>query len=175
MPFEHYPKPAIAVDIIVLYWDGKKVSVPLVRRGSEPFQGRWALPGGFLEMDETLEAAARRELREETNLDINSVLRGPIFDAVNRDPRGRVISVPHIALVEDQGTQLTHGSDAAAVEIHTLSSLPQPLAFDHDEIVDVMCRFAAEEVLASRLGAGLTSVERGELARALTESGKQHD
>lgn len=167
MSFERYPKPAVAVDLVLLYWDGASLSVPLVRRGSEPFKGRWALPGGFLEMDETLEEAARRELREETNLEVGTLLRGPLFDAVDRDPRGRVISVPHVAIVPYGEAKARHGSDAADVSVYPLDALPSPLAFDHDRIVAEVCRFAGEEVGAGRLARELPDDERALLARAL--------
>lgn len=158
--FDDYPKPAVTVDIIVLVWDGRTLSVPLIQRGGEPFKGQWAIPGGFLEMNETLEDAARRELREEAGVDSKYLAQGPVFDAVDRDPRGRVISVPHVALLGSGEISLTHGSDAADARLFLLDSLPAPLAFDHVVILDSVRAYAAQEV------------ERGQLGRQFDEKGR---
>ena len=167
MSFDEYPKPTVAVDIVLLAWDGERVSLPLIRRGSDPFTGQWALPGGFLELDETLEEAARRELREETALEVETVVAGPVFDAVERDPRGRVLSVPHLAIVRLEDLQARAGSDASDVRIFPLAELPRPLAFDHEAVIPSMCAVAAPAVTGGRLAQELSEEERSSLAGLL--------
>ncbi len=151
---DKYPKPSLTVDIVVLCWDGSTIHIPLIRRGHDPFAGLWAIPGGFLDVHETLEEAARRELREETGLEVREMVRGPIFDAVDRDPRGRVISVPHVSLVPLERVRLEHGSDAEDVRLFPMDSLPVPLAFDHDVILRQMFAFAADSLRTGDLGRG---------------------
>src|SRR5262245_31520994 len=97
-----YPRPAVTVDLVAFALFGTDLRVLLIRRAKEPFTGHWALPGGFIDIDEPIEAAARRELREETGLDVN----GPIeligvFGDPGRDPRGRTISLAHATVVRD--------------------------------------------------------------------------
>jgi 8-oxo-dGTP diphosphatase len=167
MSFEEYPKPAVAVDIVLLAWDGERVSLPLIRRGSDPFAGQWALPGGFLELDETLEQAARRELREETALEVETVVAGPVFDAVGRDPRGRVLSVPHLAFVRLGNLLARAGSDASDVRIFPLAGLPRPLAFDHEAVIPSLCAVAASALTEGGLARELADGERSSLARML--------
>ena len=112
--------------------------VLLIRRGNEPYRGCWALPGGFMEMDETLERCAVRELKEETGLDVEAYpgvspkLIG-VFSRVDRDPRGRTITAAYrIDLPEC--AEVRSGDDAAAAQWFPLATLP-PLAFDHEEII----------------------------------------
>ncbi len=167
MTSDQYPKPAVTVDILVLSWDGSGVSLLLIQRGSDPYKGFWALPGGFLEMSETLRQAASRELEEETGLRPDVVLPGPVFDAVRRDPRGRTLSVPYVALVLADDIALKHGSDASDARFFRLSLLPEALAFDHDEIIAAMCVVAAGAVRVSQLAPTMIDEERERLARIL--------
>src|SRR5436190_23675086 len=95
-----YPRPAVTVDLVLFALDRDALKVLLIRRKHDPFAGCWAFPGGFIEMDETLQAAARRELEEETGVSF----RGPlatlgVYAEPNRDPRGRTISVAHVAVI----------------------------------------------------------------------------
>jgi 8-oxo-dGTP diphosphatase len=128
-----HPRPAVTVDTVVLTREAEP-RVLLIRRKHEPFAGRWALPGGFVEMDETLEAAARRELREETALEVMSMEQLHTFGDPGRDPRGRTISVVYLARVPDAKTRLQAADDAAEAAWHPLDGLP-PLPFDHDRIL----------------------------------------
>ena len=107
----------------------------LVRRGGEPFKGCWALPGGFMEMDETIEHCAMRELEEETGLKVTEEdlrLIG-IYSAPGRDPRGRTVTAAYAVMLADN-RQAKAGDDAAEVRWWPLNALP-PMAFDHNDIV----------------------------------------
>lgn len=128
--YEH-PRPALTVDCVVFGFDGGDLQVLLIRRGLEPFKDRWALPGGFVHLDETLDEAARRELAEETGLREVFLEQLHTFGAVERDPRERVVSVAYFALVKP--TAATAATDAAEAEWFPVASIP-PLAFDHAEI-----------------------------------------
>jgi 8-oxo-dGTP diphosphatase len=107
----------------------------LVQRKNDPFGGYWAIPGGFVDIDEPLDAAARRELAEETGVQDVYLEQLFTFGEPGRDPRGRVISVSYIALVPPDSHKLQAATDAADVRWFPLTDLPWPLAFDHDEIV----------------------------------------
>lgn len=129
-----YPRPALTVDCVVFGFDNAKLKILLIQRGVQPFKGRWALPGGFVHIDETLDDAARRELREETSLHNVFLEQLYTFGALDRDPRGRVVSVCYYALVNLAGNPAIGASDADAAAWFPLSKLP-PLAFDHDRII----------------------------------------
>jgi len=132
----HYahPHPAIAVDIVVLAIDERALGVLLIRRGEDPFRGAWALPGGFLRPDETVEAAARRELAEETALSVPEPVRFGVYSDPARDPRERVVSIAFHALAHSDAEAPVAGTDAAEAGWHRLDMLP-PLAFDHAGII----------------------------------------
>ena len=105
----------------------------LIERGEEPFKGCWAIPGGFLNMDETTEQCAIRELEEETGLKIDKAKQIGAYCKVDRDPRGRTISVAYLAIVE-RPLEVSGQDDAAKAKWFPVNALP-PLAFDHDEIM----------------------------------------
>src|SRR5262249_54877250 len=109
--------------------------VLLIRRKHDPFAGMWAIPGGFVDMDEPLEAAARRELREETGAQTGEMEQLHTFGDPERDPRGRTISVVYLAQVDPGQVKPEAADDAAEVGWHRLHQLP-PLAFDHAKILD---------------------------------------
>lgn len=129
-----YPRPAVTVDVVVVT-RAAPPRVLLIRRKHEPFAGTWAIPGGFIEMEETLEASARRELREETSLEVGPLEQLHTFGDPGRDPRGRTISVVYLAWVDDADAARPRASDdAAEVAWHRLDQLP-PLAFDHVQVL----------------------------------------
>jgi 8-oxo-dGTP diphosphatase len=130
-----YPRPAVTVDCVVLGLDTNDLKVLLVKRGVEPFRGAWALPGGFVTPDESLDAAARRELAEETGIGEVFLEQLYTFGEPGRDPRGRVITVAYYALAKLADFKVEAATDAAAAAWHPLGDLPA-LAFDHRAIVD---------------------------------------
>ncbi len=129
-----YPRPALTVDIVVFALDEKDLQVMLIQRDIDPFEGRWALPGGFVRVDETLENAARRELEEETGLKNIFLEQLYTFSDQDRDPRERVITVAYFALVNLQGHEVKASTDARNAAWFSISDLPE-LAFDHDQIL----------------------------------------
>jgi 8-oxo-dGTP diphosphatase len=134
-----YPRPAVTADCVVFTSEAEP-RVLLIERGNEPFKGHWAIPGGFLNMDETTEQCAIRELEEETGLTIDHIHQIGAYSKVDRDPRGRTISVAYLAIVE-QPLEVSGQDDAAKAKWFSTSALP-PLAFDHDEIMaDAMEKF----------------------------------
>jgi len=130
----NYPRAALTVDAIVFVKNGGSASVLLIERGRDPFKNKWALPGGFIEMDETLETACKRELFEETGLKLEQMTQFKTYDAINRDPRHRTISVVYFADVK-QIQQVKGGDDASSAEWFSVSELPE-LAFDHKQIIE---------------------------------------
>src|SRR5215469_9882887 len=130
-----YPRAALTVDCVVFGFDEGEMKVLLIERGLEPFKGRWALPGGFVRVDETLDEAARRELVEETGLKNVFLEQLYTFGEVERDPRERVVSIAYYALVKLADHRAKAATDAANAQWFPISKLPK-LAFDHAEILD---------------------------------------
>ena len=131
-----HPRPALTVDCVVFGLDEGELKVLLVQRALAPFAGRWALPGGFVHVDEDLESAARRELEEETGISKVFLEQLYTFGAVDRDPRERIVSVAYFALVKLSDHRIRAATDAADAAWFAVTDLPR-LAFDHDEIVSV--------------------------------------
>lgn len=133
MPYSYkYPRPALTVDALVFSSDRK---VLLIQRKNPPFKGLWALPGGFVDMDETPEAAVERELEEETGLNEIALKQFHTYGALNRDPRHRTVSIVFIGEVEDStGYSPTGMDDAADAQWFSVDDLPK-IAFDHQEII----------------------------------------
>jgi 8-oxo-dGTP diphosphatase len=129
-----YPRAALTVDAVVFGLDEGELKVLLIQRHLAPFQGKWALPGGFVQVEETIDEAARRELREETGLGDVYLEQLYTFGDVRRDPRERVVSVAYYALVVLGRHELHAASDASSAAWFCVSDLPS-LAFDHDKIV----------------------------------------
>lgn len=127
-----YPRPSVTTDCVIFGYDGKDLKLLLVERGIPPFKGMWALPGGYLQMDEDAIDGAKRELFEETGLREAYIEQFRTFSAVDRDPRGRVITIAHLALVRI--SEVKGGDDAAKARWFPLKDVPQ-LAFDHDMIL----------------------------------------
>lgn len=130
-----YPHPALTTDVVVFTVREQRLQLLLIRRANPPFQGQWALPGGFLDIDEDIDTCAARELAEETGLTDLYLEQLYTFGAPGRDPRERVISVAYYALVcSDRVRHAAAASDAAAVAWFAFDALP-PLAFDHAQII----------------------------------------
>ena len=127
-----YPRPAVTADSIVITKEVEP-KVLLIERGDEPFKGCWAFPGGFMDMDETTEQCAIRELEEETGLKVSKVYQIGAYSKVDRDPRGRTITVAYLTII-DKPMDVKGQDDAAKAQWFLLSALPE-LAFDHDEIM----------------------------------------
>lgn len=124
---------SISVDCVVFGYDKSKLKVALIERKKPPFVGKWAIPGGFMSGDETVEEAAFRELQEETGIHDIYLEQFHVFSNPKRDPRGRVITVAFFALINAEQCELVATEDAARAKWWSVSNLP-PLAFDHDEI-----------------------------------------
>lgn len=127
-----YPRPAVTADCVVMTKEATP-QVLLIERGFEPFKGCWAFPGGFLNMDETTEQCAIRELEEETGLVVKDLQQIGAYSKVDRDPRGRTITVAYLVLV-DHPVEVTGQDDAAKAEWFSINKLPS-LAFDHEDIM----------------------------------------
>jgi 8-oxo-dGTP diphosphatase len=130
-----YERPSVTVDVVIFTLQERELHVLLVKRKHWPFEGRWALPGGFVNMDESLEQAARRELEEETGVRDIYVEQLYTFGDPKRDPRTRVISVAYIALVRADLQTLRVSDESTEVRWFPVGGLPGPLAFDHNEIL----------------------------------------
>ncbi len=135
MALADYPHPSVTVDVIVFRLFEADLQVLLIRRGHDPFAGMWAVPGGFVDIDESLDGAAKRELEEETGLRDVYLEQLYTFGDVDRDPRGRVITIAYFALVPAAEQQPHAGDDATEAGWWSVYDLP-PLAFDHAEILD---------------------------------------
>ena len=127
-----YPRPAVTADCVVM----TKELIPqvlLIERGADPYKGCWAFPGGFMNMDETTEQCAIRELEEETGLRLTKIQQIGAYSKVDRDPRGRTITVAYLVIV-NQPIAVTGQDDAAKAQWFPIDALP-PLAFDHEDIM----------------------------------------
>ena len=127
-----YPRPAVTADCIVITKEAEP-KVLLIQRGNEPFKGCWAFPGGFMDMDETTEHCAVRELKEETGLAVSDLHQIGTYSKIDRDPRGRTISVAYLVII-DSPVEVTGQDDATKAEWFPITNLPH-LAFDHFDIM----------------------------------------
>lgn len=149
MPFTYkYPHPAVTVDCVVFALHENDLKTLFIQRKSDPFRDKWAIPGGFVEMDENLEDAARRELREETGIQAAHVEQFHAYGEPGRDPRERVISVAHYTLIRINEQNIRASSDALKVAWFSLRKLP-PLAFDHLTIVNTAVERLCSRALSS--------------------------
>lgn len=128
-----YPHPAVTADCLVFARTEEGMKLLLIQRKNEPCKGKWAFPGGFMDIDETTIDAARRELKEETGLEVGELFRIGVFDAVDRDPRERIITVAYYTVL-DKPVEVCGLDDAAQAKWFLLTELPE-LAFDHCEIL----------------------------------------
>lgn len=134
-----YDRPSVTVDTLLFSMIGEKLNILLIKRGQYPFKGYWALPGGFIQMDESADEAAARELKEETDIDDVYLEQLYTFSNVDRDPRMRVISISYMALVSADKLDLNAGDDAADARwfpVNGLLASSEELAFDHREIIE---------------------------------------
>jgi len=137
-----WPRPMVTVDAAVFRFCKRSINILLVRRANEPFRGKWALPGGFVGIDEALEAAALRELAEETAVTGLHLEQMRTYGTPGRDPRGRQITVVFFGIVSNARTRTKAGDDASQARWFDIEKLPDDLAFDHDEII----RFAVKKL-----------------------------
>ena len=141
-----WPRPMVTADAAGFGFFAGSLKVLLVNRRNEPFKGRWALPGGFVDIDEELEEAAARELAEETGLRGVQLEQIHTFGRCGRDPRGRVITVTYMGIVSEGESNVQAGDDAAKAQWFDIEHLPKDLAFDHNTVVG----FAIERMKAIR-------------------------
>ena len=132
-----YPRPMVTTDVVVLRKNRDTPEILLIQRGKDPFAGSWAFPGGFVNENEDLEAAARRELQEETGLSGLTLFQFQAVGTPGRDPRGHTISVVFVATCPMENSDVEAADDAAAATWFPLDDLPE-LAFDHSEILTRM-------------------------------------
>ena len=144
-----YPHPAVTTDCVIFGFDGRELQVLLIERGIEPFKGKWAFPGGFLKMDETAREGALRELKEETGLENAYIEQFNTYSDPWLDPRERVITIAHYALVRIQ--EVKGGDDAAKALWFPIDKVPQ-LAFDHDKILRDAMRKLRERIHFEPIG-----------------------
>jgi len=142
-----YPRPRVATDAVVFTEKDGKRHVLLIQRKNEPFAGMWALPGGFVEMEESLETAAARELEEETGLNGVALKQFHTFGDPGRDPRGRSISIAYMGEVDWRQHAPRGGDDAADAQWFPLDDLPS-LAFDHRLIMEYAVKAYTESTFA---------------------------
>ena len=137
-----WPRPMFAADIALFSFFAGKAKLLLIERKDEPFKGQWALPGGFVDIDEEVEDTATRELQEETGMAGVPLEQMRTFSGVGRDPRGRVITVLFMGVLTEGQNKLKAGDDAAKARWFNIEKLPRDLAFDHKEVT----RFAIEKL-----------------------------
>jgi 8-oxo-dGTP diphosphatase len=136
MPFEYkFPRPMVTVDVLTLHYQDERLEILLIERKNPPFQGTWAFPGGFVEMNENLDTAASRELSEETSLSVSSMFPLFVADQPQRDPRGRTITQLFCGILNASAKTPNAGDDASGASWFPLNHLPS-LAFDHSELID---------------------------------------
>ena len=144
-----YPHPAVTTDNVIFGINGKTLKVLLIKRGGEPYKNHWAFPGGFLEMNETIEEGAIRELKEETGLDNVFVQQFHAFSDPNRDPRERIISIGCLAVVNISDVKA--GDDAEDAKWFPINQLPQ-LAFDHQYMFQKAVIYLKERLYLFKTG-----------------------
>lgn len=147
-----YPRPAVTVDAVVYALEDGQLSVLLIRRKQDPYKGSWAFPGGFMDINEVPEEAVKRELLEETGVQADHFIQIGAFAGLNRDPRHRTVSIGYISLLKGELPEVKGNDDADDARWFLLHEIPEPLAFDHQEMLvqanwkmEVQLRIAAAE------------------------------
>lgn len=141
-----WPRPMVTVDAVVFAFLKDRARLLLIKRKNEPFKGKWALPGGFVGIDEELDDAVKRELAEETGLINLPLEQMHTFGNVGRDPRGRQITIAFMAVATEQKPKIMAGDDAAEARWFDIEKLPKDLAFDHNEVAE----FAIDKLKSKR-------------------------
>lgn len=140
MPYTYkYPRPCVTVDIVILRTSPDGQEILLIQRGNAPFEGMWALPGGFIDMDEDLESSATRELEEETGIKNLKLTQFRTYGAPGRDPRHRTITVIYYGFAP-KNIEAVAGDDARNIGWFNINQLP-PLAFDHSLILSDLFQY----------------------------------
>ncbi len=169
-----YPRPAVSADCVLFGYDGQYLNVLLIERGKEPWKGRWAFPGGFLNMDETAEQCAIRELKEETGIGNIKLRQLGAFSGVDRDPRGRVISVVFYTVVKMEDADPVAGDDAAGARWFRTGDVP-PLAFDHDLVLQTALERLRSDLMSENGINEFSPVKfSGDLTRKILSEVNQH-
>ena len=140
-----YPHPALAADCVIFGLDNNDLKILLIQRGQDPHKDKWAFPGGFMNMDETIEQCARRELEEETGLKDVAIEQFYTLSEVNRDPRERVLSVAHYTII--RLSDVKGGDDAVKAKWFKIKEIP-PLAFDHDFMFQKAIQTIKEKIIS---------------------------
>jgi 8-oxo-dGTP diphosphatase len=135
-----WPRPMVTVDAIVFKRSQDKAALLLIKRKNEPYKGKWAFPGGFVDINEELEDAVARELAEETGLKGIHLEQMHTFGKVGRDPRGRQITVAFMGLTDDNNADVKGGDDAEEAKWFNIKNLPENMAFDHNEVANFAIR-----------------------------------
>lgn len=148
-----YPHPAVTTDAVLFSIRESRLHVLLIQRGNAPYQGRWAFPGGFVDIDEDLDAAVYRELAEETGIADVALEQFHAFGTPGRDPRERVITIAFLGVMADGGTEPVAADDAAAAAWFDITELPA-LAFDHDQMLEVARSSLRQRIETSDLAMG---------------------
>ncbi len=137
-----WPRPMVTVDAVVFAVTPDAIKLLLIKRGHEPFKGKWAFPGGFIGMDEELDDAVARELQEETGLTGVRLEQMHTFGKPGRDPRGRQITVVYMGIINQGLDRIKAGDDAELAQWFDIHKLPENMAFDHNEVA----KFAIERL-----------------------------
>ena len=131
-----YPHPAVTTDCVLFCYKNKQLQVLLIKRGNNPYKGWWAFPGGFMDIDESIEECAKRELKEETHLENIYMQQFHCLGSVNRDPRERVVTIAFMAFIRSDDYKVIADDDASDARWFSIDELP-PLAFDHKEMLTI--------------------------------------
>lgn len=146
-----YPRPALTTDMIIFSYHNNKLLVLLIQRKFIPFKGKWAFPGGFVDIDETAEECANRELREETGLQIDALSQLITVSTLGRDPRGRTVTVFFYGFISYDSADIQAGDDAKNARWFPVDKLP-PLAFDHSGVIQIAMDKLKELILLNNFG-----------------------
>ena len=146
-----YTYPAITIDITLFAYNKKDLSILLIRRDKEPYKSTWTIPGGFVQPEETFETTCKRILKHKAGIEYLYLEQLCTFDSLNRDPRGRVISVAYYGLVNPQNINLVAGEAATSIGWFSLKELPN-LGFDHQQIIDVAFKRLQSKVMYKPIG-----------------------